>query len=169
MDGIGRVGLTLVSTILDNAVGDVTHLREALELTSQVLGMSIESPQLSQQYEMVALCEATAAHLGLARVLVEEAERQHHRREALKSSQAALEIYETCGFVRPIECVSEQILYRHSLALRANGWEAEADELLQRAYDEMMGKHNLIPAESPCRKTYLENIRLHRDIRTAIF
>ena len=31
----------------------------------------------------------------------------------------------------------------------------------------MMRKHDLIPVESPFRKTYLENIQLHRDIQAA--
>ena len=79
----------------------------------------------------------------------------------------ALDIYHWFGFVQIIECVSEEILFRHSLALAANGRKAEAAEYLQRAYDEMMRKHDLIPPDSLLRRTYLENIPLHRDIHAA--
>jgi len=116
---------------------------------------------------MAAACESAAAHLGLAEYVADEAECQTHLRQALESSQAALDIYQHFGFVQIIECISEEILYRHGLALAANGREAEAAEYLQRAYDEMMRKHDLIPPDSPFRHTYLENIPLHRDIRAA--
>jgi hypothetical protein len=36
---------------------------------------------------------------------------------------------------------------------------------LKKAYAEMMRKHNLIPEDNPYRKSYLENIRLHRAIQ----
>jgi len=161
---MGRAGLRLVSAILYNALGDEAHLREALELAAQTSQLVADAP-LTRQYEMAAACESAAAHLGLAECLADEAEREAHLRQALESSQAALDIYQHFGFVQIIECVSEEILYRHSLALAANGRQAEAAEYLQRAYDEMMRKHDLIPPDSPFRRTYLENIPLHRDIR----
>lgn len=77
-------------------------------------------------------------------------------------SRPELDIYQHFGFVQIIECVSEEILFRHSQALAVNGREAEAAEYLQRAYDEMMRKHDLIPSDSPFRRTYLQNIPLHR-------
>jgi hypothetical protein len=64
--------------------------------------------------------------------------------------------------------VSEEILFRHSQALAANGREDESLHYVQRSYDEMMRKYELIPADSPFRRTYLENIELHRNIRDAI-
>jgi len=163
----GRAGLRLVSAILYNALGDEAGLAGALELAAQTRHMFVENPQLSQQYQMAAACEAAAAHLGLAEYAVAEVQRQSHLHQALESSYAALDIYESFGFVRPIECVSEEILYRHSLALVANGREAEAAEYLQHAHDEMMRKHDLIPADSHFRQTYVENIPLHRSIRAA--
>jgi tetratricopeptide (TPR) repeat protein len=144
-----------------------THLQIALDLATRNREVVVDNPQLSRQYQMVAECEAAAAHLGLAQAVADEADRQVHLRQALESSRAALEIYEACGYVRPIECVSEEIFYRHSLALAAKGQEAEADEYLRRAYDEMMRKHDLIPPETPFRRFYLEDIPLHRDIRAA--
>jgi len=66
-----------------------------------------------------------------------------------------------------VECTSEEILYRHSQALEANLRSAEAIEFLERAHKEMMRKHDLIPADSPLRKTFLENIELHREIQIA--
>ncbi|MBU0705550.1 MAG: AAA family ATPase [Chloroflexi bacterium] len=163
---MGRAGLRLVSAILYNALGDEDHLREALELAAQTVQLVAGAP-LTRQYEMAAACESAAAHLGLAECLTDEAEQKAHLRQALESSQAAVDIYNHFGFVQIIECVSEEILYRHSLALAANGQEAEAAEYLQRAHDEMMRKHDLIPPDSPFRRTYLENIPLHRDIRAA--
>jgi class 3 adenylate cyclase/tetratricopeptide (TPR) repeat protein len=164
---IGRAGLDLVSAILFNALGDEHHLRRALEIATLTREAFVDNPRLSRQYRMAAACEAAAAHLGLAARAVSEVERQAHQSQALESSQAALDIYHAVGYVRPIECVSEEILYRHSLALAANGRQSEAAEYLQQAYDEMMVKHDLIPPDTPFRRTYLENISLHRDIRSA--
>jgi class 3 adenylate cyclase len=168
MYDIGHAGIALVKAIFFNALGDEAHLREVLELTAQTYRISAENPQLSQQYQMVAACEAAAAHLGLARILSTEDMVRHHLHLALESSQLALDIYRSFGFVRPIECVSEEILYRRSLALRANGREGEANEYLQQAFDEMMRKYDLIPPDSHFRRTFMENIPLHRDIRAAM-
>jgi hypothetical protein len=79
----------------------------------------------------------------------------------------ALEIYQQFGFTQVIECVGEEVLFRHSRALAANGQTALAAEYLERAYAEMMSKYNLIPSDSPFRRTFLENIPLHRDIQAA--
>ncbi|MFN2108373.1 MAG: hypothetical protein ACK2UI_01805, partial [Anaerolineae bacterium] len=65
------------------------------------------------------------------------------------------------------ECVSEEILFRYSQALTANEQPEEATKYLRRAYDEMARKHALIPADSYFRRTYLENILLHQEIRAA--
>ncbi|MCX7682125.1 MAG: AAA family ATPase [Anaerolineae bacterium] len=164
---IGRVGLALVSAMLHNALGGERHLREALELAASQRGAFVDNPQLSRQYQMVAACEASAAHLGLAQRLTDPAQQQMHLEAALEASQEAVDVYSTFGFVRPIECVSEEIFYRHSLALAAAGHHEEAAEYLQRAYSEMMRKWALIPQESHFRRTYLENIPLHRQIQAA--
>ncbi len=119
---------------------------------------------VSRQYQMAAACEATAAHLALADYLTDNNRGQEHLSQALESSRMALSIYEQYGFVQVVECTSEEILYRHSLALKANKNRTESRELLNRAYDEMMRKHDLIPADSSFRRTYLENIALHREI-----
>jgi predicted ATPase len=163
---MGHAGLRLVSAILYNGLGDEDHLREALELAAQTSQLVTDAP-LTQQYEMAAACESAAAHLGLAEYAADEAEREIHLRQALELSQAALDIYQHFGFVQIIECASEEILFRHSLTLAANGHAAEAATYLQRAYDEMMHKHDLIPPDSSFRRTYLENIPLHRGIRAA--
>lgn len=163
---MGRAGLRLVSAILYNGLGDEDHLREALELAAQTSQLVTDAP-LTQQYKMAAACESAAAHLGLAECAADETERQAHLDQSLESSQVALDIYQHFGFVQIIECASEKILYRHSLALAANGHAAEAAEYLQRAYDEMTRKHDLIPPDSPFRRTYLKSIPLHRAIRAA--
>ena len=94
-------------------------------------------------------------------------EREEHRRLALVASQTALDIYQQFGFTQVVECLGEEILYRHSLALAANRQPTEADDFLARAHAEMMRKHDLIPPDSPFRRTFLENIALHRQIRVA--
>lgn len=165
---LGRAGVRLVSAIFYNALGDEEHLRKVLELTTQTYSMSAENPQLSHQYQMVAACEATAAHLGLARALSGAQERQQHLSLALESSALALSIYESYGFVRPIECASEEVLYRRGLALKASGRADEAMEFVERANNEIMRKHDLIPVETHYRRTYLENLSLHREIRAAV-
>ncbi|MBN1876149.1 MAG: AAA family ATPase [Anaerolineae bacterium] len=164
---LGTAGLHLVCAILCNAIGDEEHLYKVLDLTARVHKDIVENKQLSEHYQMVATCEEVAAHLGLALWAVEEDVREAHQRLALETSQLALEMYETYGFVRPIECVSEEILFRHSKSLAANGYYTEATEYLKRAYDEMMRKYALIPADSVFRDTYLKNIPLHRQIQDA--
>jgi predicted ATPase/class 3 adenylate cyclase len=167
---IGRAGLGLVTIILYNALGDEEHLQSALEITSQIQRM-VAGNLVSRQYHMAAACEASAAHLKLAQYFGErdnfEIESQAHLLQALESSQSAINLYEQFGFVQIVECASEEIFFRHSQALAANHRSAEAVEFLERAYEEMMRKHDLIPSDSPFRKTYLENIQLHRDIRVA--
>jgi tetratricopeptide (TPR) repeat protein len=162
-----EAGLALVSAILYNAIGDEAHLQMALDLATQKSEVFVVTPELSLQYQMVVTCEATASHLGLAQFESNRAKAQEHLQQALELSQVALEHYQSFGFVRPIECTSEEILYRHSLALAANGHDLEAAEYLRQAYAEMMRIHDLIPPESPYRRTYLENIPIHRDIRAA--
>ncbi len=165
---IGRAGLGMVNIILFNALGDEAHLWQALELVAQIQRMTSDN-LVSQQYRMAASCEASDTHLKLA-TLFRERDQDEYRRQieqALESSQTALDLYHNFGFVQIVECTSEEILYRHSLALAANDRPSEASEFLERAYREMMRKYELIPEDSAFRKTYLENIQLHRDILTA--
>jgi class 3 adenylate cyclase len=167
---VGRAGLGLVTVILYNALGDKHRLQSALEITSQIQQMAADN-LVSRQYHMAAACEASVAHLKLAQYFTGRKrmsiERQTHLRQTLESSQSALNLYQQFGFVQVVECTSEEILYRHSQALAANDRADEASEFLKQAYNEMMRKHDLIPADSSFRKTYLENIQLHREIQTA--
>jgi len=119
---------------------------------------------------MAAACEASAAYLKLAQYSGSEStdiERQTYLTQAVESSHSALKLYERFGFVQIVECTSEEILYRHSQALAANDQTAQAAEFLKRAYNEMIRKHDLIPAESPYQKTFLGNIQLHSEIQSA--
>jgi tetratricopeptide (TPR) repeat protein len=159
---MGRVGLNLVSAILYNAIGDEAHLRMALDLTEESREITLETPPITRQYAMVAACEATAAHLGLAMGLTEESEPHYQR--ALETSQSAVDTYEDFGFMRPIECISEELYYRHSLALAANGQQEAAAACLEHAYEEIMRKHAMIPENSGFREMYLENIPIHQEI-----
>ena len=145
---LGRVGFNLVSAIIYNALGDEGHLRMALELTGKIRQM-VANNMVSRQYHMAAACESVAAHLKLADSIQIDSDRQEHYRQALEASQTALDIYRDFGFVQVVECSSEEILYRHSLALAANNRTDEADEYMEKAYEETMRKHALIPRGEP--------------------
>jgi tetratricopeptide (TPR) repeat protein len=163
---IGRAGLGMVTIILSNALNDEARLREALELVNQIQQMTTDN-MISQQYRMAVACEASNTHLKLAAYCRERDNNEYwmHLTQALESSQNAVDLYQHFGFVQIVECTSEEILYRHALALQANQHPVEAIEFLERAYQEMMRKHDLIPSDSPFRKTFLENIQLHMDIQ----
>ncbi len=163
----GLASLKLVWIILYNALGDEAHLYMALDLAEEVRGLATHSPLVSRQYEMAALCKAAAAHLKLAAVVAKSAAVYEHLSRALETSQKALDIYQTFGFLQITECVSEEILFRYSQALAANEQPEEATKYLRRAYDEMARKHALIPPDSYFRRAYLENILLHQEIRAA--
>lgn len=165
IDDLGRAGLLLVNAILGNAIGDKESLHKVIELAGQIDNM-VASNYISKQYQMVAACESSAAHLHMAELADSEEEQENQRLQALLVSKKALSIYHEFGFTQAIECTSEEILFRHYQVLHANGQESEADEFLESAYHEMMRKYELIPQESNFRKTYLENISLHREIRS---
>ena len=126
----------------------------------------VDNGLISRQYQMAALCESSLSHLGLAEGMSEENERKDHLQQALDCSQGALEILQEFGFVQVIECSAEEIYYRHSRTLSAHGRASEAREFFERAYRDMMRKYELIPVDSHYRHTYLENITLHREIRS---
>ncbi|MBL8094454.1 MAG: hypothetical protein JNL73_09810, partial [Anaerolineales bacterium] len=72
------------------------------------------------------------------------------------------------GFTQVIECLGEEILLRHSQTLAAAGQAVEAADFLRQAHAEMMRKLDLIPADSPHRRHFLENIPVHRELRAAV-
>jgi class 3 adenylate cyclase/tetratricopeptide (TPR) repeat protein len=163
---LGRVGHKLGAVLLYNALGDSTHLVLALKVTEEILEM--ESSQLvSKQYRMAAACQAALAHLELARITPGEKDRSAHMKEALESSAVALETYNQFQFVNIIECSLEEVFLRHSQALAVNGMTEDSGKYLEMAYTEMMRKYEMIPSDSHYRRTYLENIPCHREIRAA--
>ena len=163
---IGRAGLAMVTIILANTLNDEPRLWEALELVHQIQQMTTDNV-VSQQYRMAVACEASDTHLKLAHHLLEKDKHEYWKQltQALESSQNAVDLYQHFGFVQIVECTSEEILYRHGQALAANGRSEESNEFLERAYKEMMRKHDLIPVHSPFRKTFLTKIQLHVDIQ----
>ncbi|MCS6847047.1 MAG: DUF2791 family P-loop domain-containing protein [Anaerolineae bacterium] len=163
---LGRAGWGLVEAMLHQAVGDEASLQRALQATQPVL-QQVADNLVSQQYRMAASCLDAATHLALARLQVEESARAAHVQQALVASGVALDLYRAFGFTQVVECVSEEILLRHSQALAAAGRDEEAAAFLRQAHDEMMRKHDLIPPDSPFRRTFLE-IALHREIRAAV-
>ncbi len=163
---LARAGIELVTSMLYLALGGPEHLRADLELLQRVQAL-VDEEVVPRQYEIAANCHRTSAHLGLMSCAEDEEHCQEHKRLALAASTAAVAGYESFGFLQVVECVSEEVLFRHSQALSANGREDEAKEYIRRAYDEMMRKHAFIPSDSPFRRTFLENISLHREIQAA--
>jgi len=162
-----RIIQDLTTAMLYHALGDVPHLQTALKLLAQIRQTAADNPLVSQQIEMVGACKAVSSHLALAELTADATERELHHSTALQDSQAAYDLYNSYGYVQIIECVSEEILFRHSEALAANGYADDAIQYLRQAYDEMIYKYALIPADSPFRRTFLDNIPLHQDIRVA--
>jgi len=170
--------LRLVEAMLCNAEGTRSASRgdaeatghclvRTLDLCRQVTELSNQSRMVSQQYEMAANCLASVAHLGLAQTGGDGRTREEHLADALRTAERAYDILQLFGFAQIIECVSEEVFLRYAQALGANGHHEQANRQLRRAYDEMMHKHTLLPAESQFRRTYLEQIPLHREIRGA--
>jgi predicted ATPase len=163
---IGKVGYRLVFAILCNALGDKSHLQQALAVTEEMPQLPEDNPQFAVHYQMAKLCERAAAYLGLSNCASDEDQRKEYLQQALQVSRAALDIYEETGYVRPVECSSEELLYRCGMILSTLGQTAEARDYFRRAYKEMMRKHDMIPPNTRFRRTYLENIKLHQEIRT---
>lgn len=163
----GRANFNMIKAILHNALDEPAYLWETLTLTDETRQLARENALVSRQYEIAANCKAAEAHIKLAWRGDSEAQIMEHKQKALELSEAALNLYHECGFVQVPTCVSEEILYRHSQALTINGQEAEAIRYLRRAYDELIRKYALIPPDSHFRRTYLENVPLHQEIRSA--
>lgn len=173
-----QVSLTLIRAILNNAQGAraatkgntetvIERLNTTLDLTEKVIDLAVTSPLVSQQYEMAAQCKATVAYMGLAQTTSQSDTRARYLALALDAAERAHDIYQTFGFVQIVECVSEEIFFRYSQALAANGDHDLALRYLRRAYDEMMRKQSFIPNDSHFRRTYAEQVPLHREIRAA--
>jgi class 3 adenylate cyclase/tetratricopeptide (TPR) repeat protein len=161
---VSRAGYSAVWGIYHNALGGKENYQYALESLGYVNQLANQN-LVSRQYHIVAACQSVVTHLGLAAGVVDENEVRYRYNLALEASQEAVDLYQRFTFVRVAECVSEEVLYRHSQALEVNGRTAEAVNFLEKAYGEMMRKYALIPEDSPYRKSYLENICLHREIR----
>lgn len=162
-----QVGLHLATASLEYAVGDEPHLRRALANAEQAQHWVANTPRLGQQHKMAAATKAAVIHLALADASTHESEIKKHRQQALDSSMVALTTFEHFGYAQALECVSEEVFFNHSQVLAAAGRRETSLAFLQRAYDEMMRKHALIPEGSPFRQSYLENIHLHRQIEAA--
>lgn len=163
---LGRAGWGLVEAMLYQAIGDQLSLQHALRATQPVL-QQVADNLISQQYRMAASCVDAATYLALARLQTETDARAAYVQQALAASSVALDLYRAFGFTQVVECVGEEILLRQGQALSAAGRAAEAALYLQQAYNEMMRKHDLIPPDSPFRRSFLE-IGLHREIGLAM-
>jgi hypothetical protein len=159
----GRAGLGLVRACLDVRFDGEDYLKGAIYHANQVYQMSVDR-LVSRQYQLAANCIAATAHLKLSQSYADESRQQEHQRAALQAARQALELFWEFGFVQVIECTSEEVLYRYSQALRANGQTEEANAFLQQAYTEMMRKLALIPPNSPFHQSYL-SLPLHQQIQ----
>ena len=166
-----QIGIGLVKMLLYNAQQKPGFLLKALDLSSgisQLVALDGTTERtFYQQYKIALACETSVTYYNLARVIKDEIAKKTYGEQALIFSQIALDSYEAFGFVHPIECTSEKILYYHSKALAMNGRQAEAEQYLTRAYTEMLHKQAMIPVDSYLHRTYLENIPLHQVIRKA--
>ena len=171
---LAQVGYKLVQIMLNNEQDDEERLKVALQLAQEVEQLG-EAESISQQYRMAAASHASSVHrkmailLGNQKNLSDEAKkkRQYHLEQSLSKSQQAVSIFEDFGYTNAAEITGEWILYRMGQALIANGQRSEALPYIQRAYIEMMRKHDLIPQGSPLRRTFLENLRHHRQIQAS--
>lgn len=161
-----EANLNLVTSIVYTYMWDEERLKLILELAEKTRQLT-QNPLLSQQYAMAAASHETLAYLGLGQKAATEETRREHYRLALEASQKALSIFQNFGFVQITECVSEEVLYRHSQALAANERHEEAILYLEKAYDEMLRKRELIPQDTAYYHSYLNNIPLHQDIYNA--
>lgn len=163
-----RAGMLLVTAMAHNAFSESeNHLRTAHQAANELEEMLAANTMISRQYGIAAACQSSAAHLSLAALQPTKALRKGCVRAALEASQRAMDLYSATGYLQIIECTSEEVHYRHSRALAAAGRLEAAHDELRWAHEQMMRKYDLIPADSPFRRTYLENIPLHRDIRAA--
>lgn len=164
---LARAGIELVTSMLLLARGGSENFKAVLERSEQVEQLVNES-LVPRMYTIAANCQRTLAYLGLADPCTQdESACEEYRRLALSASTAALEGYQSFGFMQIVECVSEEILFRHGQALAANGQLKESRDYINCAYDEMMRKHSFIPPDSHFSRTYLENIQIHKDIQAA--
>jgi class 3 adenylate cyclase len=162
---LGTAGLALVNSIYFNSVGGQESYEKVLNEIQTVFEMG-DAGKISRQYEMAARCEAAAAYLGLATQAGDE-QRHDFEQKALENSTMAVHLFDTYGFTQIIECSAQEIFYRHSLCLGVNGDPSGAEKFLRKSFAEMMRKHGMIPADSPYSISYLQNIRLHEEIKTA--
>ena len=163
---LGRVGLKIVYFLMFNALGDADSLKQALEISAEISQMG-QNKLVSRQYLMAAACERAVSYLGLTQFTTSEQDVNELLQKALESSTEAIEIYDSFGYVNIIECSTEKIYFVHSQVLAANHHKTESNEFLEKAFAEMMRVYEFIPKENYYRKTFLENIDVHRKIRAA--
>jgi len=164
---LAEAAWNLAAANLAISKNDEESLNKALEWMESTIHLLVDRPFISRQIEMAAACKAAIAHLHLARLVTDPQEKNRHNDQALTFSTQAINLYKDFGYSQMFECLSEELLYYHSQALLANLQEEEAAKYLKAAYDEMTQKHLLIPPDTQYRKTYLENIPLHKTLLAA--
>ena len=158
VQSLAKVGWDLVYAILHLDIGHLDNLMRVLEHTKEVLHVVEEENLVSRQYRMAAACKAAQAQLRIAQNLHDSEDiggYEHYRKKAIDFSGLALDTYNDFGFTQIIECVSEEILYFHGLALKENDQFDEGEEYIRLAHAEVIRKFKLIPEGSQYRKTFM--------------
>jgi predicted ATPase/class 3 adenylate cyclase len=160
---LGRAGYQLVHALLYLSLGDrdsLTAAIDCLERTRQLVADEL----VSSQYQIAADNLEAAIRYKLRETIETEDERQENLQRMLECSTRAVELYNTYDFLQIVECTTEDIYYRHSQALSANGLEDEAKKYLEMAYNEINRKHAFIPEDTLYYRTFIENIATHREV-----
>jgi len=161
---LGRAGYLLVFIHLLEVSGKQEDFEKVLELVEEIRGLYGKG-FLSRQYWMAACCKAAYACLRLAEMTRKPKQKaQTYRTRALEFAQEGYQIYQEYGFVQIIEVYSEEILFRYAQALMANGRMEEGQQMLVQSLQELRRKWELIPADSLYRRTFLKNLRIHREM-----
>jgi GAF domain-containing protein/CheY-like chemotaxis protein len=103
------------------------------------------------------------AEIGVLALLGEAYLAQNNHTTALKVTSKAVKIHRTLGFPIVDDHPSQNIWWRHRLALRANGKTAEAHEALKTAYDFLLQGIASLKNEG-LRRNYLNKVAINREI-----
>jgi tetratricopeptide (TPR) repeat protein/predicted Ser/Thr protein kinase len=151
-----RANLDFSTAGLKLREGGVSNLRLGMEKIKEAISLDREHNWIAILGD--ALYTEALLHLALL------GEDQSQAKLALECTQEALECFQLDP--SSLLIMPEQIHFLHSLALRENGFNKEADEFLQKAYDRMMMVAGNISDED-LRRSYLENVRDNRAIQAA--
>lgn len=178
---LGEIGFSLrelgqmteAETFMRQSVQLSEKLGDSFDLAQSLNGLAVlylkgSDPaawETAAGYAARATTEGERAHLPHAIIqgLAYRALAQLHMgrtHEALGLSERAVALLDERRY---IEGAEQEIYFIHSRVLDANGRRAAAEEMWQRAYDDMMTKADAL-TEPELRTSFLENVRVNREI-----